>query len=102
MKKVFISQPMNGRTLEEIQAEREKLKEEAKRDMPYDKLGFLYSIITDEPPNGDINQHLWYLGKSLQIMATADIVIFADGWEDSIGCSIEYDCAMNYDLEIWM
>lgn len=100
MKRVYISLPMNGKTWEELKAEREKLKEKAKRLMPDENLEFIDSIVTDAPPENVINKSLWSLGQSIQIMATADVVIFADGWENHRGCRVEYDRAWNYGLDV--
>ena len=43
---------------------------------------------------------LWFLGKSLELLSTADIAYFADGWEEYRGCSIEHKCAIEYGIKI--
>lgn len=43
---------------------------------------------------------LWFLGKSLELLSTADVVYFADGWQDYRGCKIEHDCAEAYGIKI--
>lgn len=43
---------------------------------------------------------LWFLGKSLELLSTADIVYFAKGWEDARGCRIENQCAIEYGIEV--
>ena len=43
---------------------------------------------------------LWFLGKSLELLSTADVVYFADGWKDYRGCKIEHDCAEAYGIKI--
>lgn len=46
-------------------------------------------------------QHtLWYLGKSIEFLAMADVVHFCDGWEDATGCKIERLCAQEYGLQM--
>lgn len=43
---------------------------------------------------------LWFLGKSLELLSTADIAYFAKGWEDARGCRIENQCAIEYGIEV--
>ena len=73
MKKVFISQPMNGLTDEEIE--------------------FIDSFLQDYP--GEINKHIpvWYLGKSIQLLSQADMIYLGEGWDKARGCKIEYEIA---------
>ena len=42
---------------------------------------------------------LWFLGKSLELMATADVVYFAEGWQEARGCRIEHECAKEYGID---
>lgn len=39
---------------------------------------------------------LWFLGKSIELLSTADLVYFAKGWETARGCIIEHSCAVAY------
>lgn len=43
---------------------------------------------------------LWYIGKSLELMSTADIVYFTEGWERYRGCRIEHLAAYEYNIKI--
>ena len=43
---------------------------------------------------------LWFLGKSLELLSTADIAYFAKGWEDARGCRIKNQCAIEYGIEV--
>jgi len=92
MKKLFISQPMKGKTNEEILEVREKIVEMAQM-MFGETFEVIDSFFKDEPADAE---PLWYLGKSLQLLSTADLVIFAPGWEDARGCKIEHTCAAEY------
>lgn len=94
-KRVFISQPMRGRTNEEILAEREALIENAKKRYG-DNLEIIDSFFEDAPHDA---KPLWFLGKSLQLLSTADIAIFAMGWDKARGCRIENRCAIEYGIE---
>lgn len=96
MKKLFISQPMKGKTDEEILAERKKAIESAERNLgePVEVIdSFFQNAPTDARP-------LWFLGKSLELLSTADIAYFAKGWEDARGCRIENQCAIEYGIEV--
>lgn len=97
--KLFISQPMNGKTDGEILAIREKAIESVKRnfstgDEPIEVIdSFFQNAPHDVKP-------LWYLGKSLELLSTADVVYFVKGWEDARGCRIENQCALEYGIDI--
>uniref|UniRef100_UPI004026D9C0 DUF4406 domain-containing protein n=1 Tax=Phocaeicola dorei TaxID=357276 RepID=UPI004026D9C0 len=45
-------------------------------------------------------QPLECLGKSIQLMAKADIAYFCQGWENARGCRIEHKCAKQYGIAI--
>ena len=96
MKKLFISQPMKGKTDEEILKGREKAIESAKRHLGEDVEvidSFFQSAPVDARP-------LWFLGKSLELLSTADVVYFAKGWENARGCKIENLCAIEYGIMV--
>lgn len=94
--KLFISQPMKGKTKEEILAEREKAIASAFR-LFNEKPEVIDSYFEDAP--ADANP-LWYLGKSLQLLSTADVAYFAEGWEKARGCRIENTCAIEYGIAV--
>jgi hypothetical protein len=41
---------------------------------------------------------LWCLGKSIELLSTADVAYFLKGWNTARGCRIEYMCADNYGI----
>lgn len=43
---------------------------------------------------------LWFLGKSLELLADADVVYFAKDWEKYRGCKIENVCAVEYGIPV--
>lgn len=96
MKRLFISQPMKGKTNEEILVVREKAIESAKRNLGEDVEVIDY-FFKDAPHDA---KPLWFLGKSLELLSTADVAYFAKGWEDARGCKIENTCAVEYGIEI--
>ena len=96
MKKLFISQPMRGKTNEEILAVRAKAIASAERNLG-EQVEVIDSFFRDAP--ADANP-LWYLGKSIELMADADVVYFASDWENYRGCRIENECAIEYGIEL--
>ena len=96
MKKLFISQPMRGKTNEEILAVREKAIESAERNIG-EEVEVIDSFFKDAPVDAN---PLWYLAKSLELMSTADVVYFAKDWEKYRGCRIENTCAIEYGIDV--
>lgn len=94
MKRLFISQPMGGKTDEEILAERANAIQAAKDTLGED-VKVIDSFFKDGPADG---RPLWFLGKSLELLSTADIAYFAHGWESARGCRIEHTCAIEYGI----
>lgn len=96
MKKLFISQPMKGKSDEEIIRERNKAIAEAER-LCDDTVEVLDSFFQYAPADA---KPLWFLGKSLELLAQADVAYFAPGWADARGCRIEHQCALEYGINI--
>ena len=96
MKKLFISQPMRGKTDEEILAERARAITSAE-NLLKEEVEVIDSFFRDAPVNA---KPLWYLGKSLELLSTADIAFFANGWEEARGCRIENTCAIEYGITV--
>lgn len=96
MKKLFISQPMRDKSNEQIIAERRSAVQAAMQFLNED-VEVIDSFFKDAPHDA---APLWFLGKSLELLSTADVVYFADGWENYRGCKIEHDCAVAYGLRI--
>ncbi len=99
MKRLFISQPMRDKTKEEILAAREKAIESARKHLGED-VEIIDSFLGDvQSPEGALRP-LWCLGKSLELLATADVAYFAKGWETARGCKIENECAIEYGVDM--
>lgn len=96
MKRLFISQPMRGKTDGEILLERERAVNYA-IDILKEDVDVIDSFFLDAPVNAC---PLWFLGKSIELLSTADVVIFTDGWQEARGCVIEHDCAVRYGIPI--
>ena len=95
MKKLFISQPMKGRTDEEIFTERQKAVDAARKHIGED-VEVIDSFFQDAPAGEQ--GALWCLGKSLELMSAADVVYFTKGWDEARGCKIEWACAEAYGI----
>lgn len=96
MKKLFISQPMRGKTDEEILREREKAIASAQKHLG-EEVEVIDSFVQNSPAEA---KPLWFLGKSLELLSTADVVYFAKGWEETRGCRIENTCAIEYGITV--
>ena len=94
MKKLFISQPMRGKTDEEILDERADAVQAA-RDALGEEVEVIDSFFQSAPADA---KPLWFLGESLKMLAKADIAYFAPGWRDARGCKIEHACADAYGI----
>ena len=108
-KNIFISQPMTGKSEEEILATRQKEIEKIHQLFDADgvEINIIASYIDDatrkcfEEHIGDgINWDIHWLSQSLKMLATADMIWLCDGWEHSKGCKIELSCAMQYGLDV--
>lgn len=95
MAKLFISQPMKGKTDERIKTEREQAIQEAEKVLG-ESVEIIDSFFENAPAEA---KPLWFLGKSLELLANADIAYFAKGWENARGCKIEHDSAIAYGIK---
>jgi len=94
MKKLFISQPMRGKTDEEILREREQAVAMAEAALG-EKVEVIDSFFQGAPAD---KKPLWFLGKSLELLADADVAYFAPGWQAARGCRIERFSAFEYGV----
>jgi hypothetical protein len=101
--KAMLSQPMAGKTEEEIIATRERaiavLKERG-----YEIINTLF---TDEwysqeamKERGVENIPLCFLAKSLENMSLCHAAYFCKGWENARGCRLEHAAAKAYGMTI--
>jgi len=96
MKKLFISQPMRGKTDEEILTVRERAIISAKEKIG-DEIEVIDSFFQNAPHDA---RPLWFLGKSFELLSTADIAYFAKGWQDFRGCKMEHQAALEYGITV--
>ena len=101
--KAMLSQPMAGKTDEEIISTREKAIK-ALTDTGYEIVNTLF---TDEwyskesmAERGVVQIPLCFLAKSLENMSLCHAAYFCKGWENARGCKIEHYAAVAYGLTI--
>jgi hypothetical protein len=101
--KAMLSQPMAGKSEEEIKATREKAIT-ALKEKGYEIVNTLF---TDEwYSNGAMKEcgvvqiPLCCLAKSLENMSLCHAAYFCKGWEDARGCRIEHEAAIAYGLDV--
>lgn len=92
--KVFISQPMGNKTEEHIKQVRDKAIEWIKNRFG-DDTEIIDSYIENAPVDA---KPLWFLGKSIELLSTADFAVFVENWYDCRGCYIEMNCCACYNI----
>lgn len=95
MIKIFISQPMKDKTDQEIEQERKEIIEKVERY--FWEVEIIDSFFKDAPHNA---KPLWFLGKSLELLSNANVIVLGKDWERSRGCRIEHECAVQYGIPI--
>lgn len=91
--KVFISQPMAGYADNVIEEVRKTICEQFSI-----KNEDLINNFDKTIPSGLKNDRVWCLGDSICLMAVANLVIFAPGWEEARGCRIEHKICEEYGI----
>jgi hypothetical protein len=95
--KIFISMGMKSKSTEQVRVEMESVFSQIKAKLPEAEL--IDSIIDGADKHiaieGD-SVGLWYLGKSLELLAEADLVYFINDYEEYRGCRVEKMCAQEY------
>ena len=101
--KAMLSQPMAGKTDEEIVETREKAVK-ALKEKGYEIVNTLF---TDEwysrekmEERGVEQIPLCFLAKSLENMSVCHAAYFCKGWEKARWCRIEHDAAVAYGLTV--
>lgn len=101
--KAMISQPMAGKTDEEIVATRER----AIKVLESKGYEVVNTLFTDEwyspdamKERGVENIPLCFLAKSLENMSLCGAAYFCKGWRQARGCRIEHEVALAYGLNV--
>ena len=97
MNTVFISLPMNGYSMENIEQRKQQIIEKLGPEfVDIAAVSQMYPGYTNSSTNTALN----WLGNSIMQMSNANYVYFAPGWENARGCRIEHECAVQYDMPI--
>lgn len=103
MKKAMLSQPMAGKSEEEIVSTRER----AASFLAENGYEIVNTLFTDEwyssdvmKARGVVQDPLCFLAKSLESMSLCHTAYFCKGWESARGCRLEHEAAKAYGLEI--
>lgn len=101
--KAMISQPMNGKTDEEIV----KTRNRAIAILESKGYKVINTLFTDDWYNEDamkdrgvVNIPICFLAKSLENMSLCNAVYFCKGWDKARGCQIEHRAAAVYGVDI--
>lgn len=95
--KIFISMPMKSKSTEQVRTEMNKVLTFIKNKLPEAEL--IDSIIDDADKDIAIKGDdiaLWYLGKSIILLSSADIVFFVNDWNEYRGCITERRVSEDY------
>lgn len=99
--KAMISQPMAGKTPEEIVETRNRAIEFLEKN-GYEVVNTLFTDVwyseSSMKDRGVVNKPLCYLAKYLENMSLCDVAYFCKGWEKARGCRIEQEAAKAYGL----
>lgn len=101
--RAMLSQPMAGKTEEEIREARER----AISVLEAKGYEIVNTLFTDEwysqesmKERGVVQIPLCFLAKSLENMSLCHAAYFCKGWEQARGCKIEHEAAKAYGLKI--
>ena len=103
MEKAMISQPMHGKSEEEIKTTRLR----ALQALAARNYAIVNTLFTDEwysedrsAERGVVNRPLMFFAKSIADMSHCHAVYFCKGWENARGCKLEHAVAEAYGLTI--
>lgn len=95
VRKLFISQPMTGKTEKEITTEREMLVQAVRK-----KFSQYEWVVLDSFDKKALNNSkpIEELGKCISLMQEADLVAFSKDWIKSKGCCVENSVVHEYHI----
>lgn len=88
--KLMISQPMRGKTNEQIREERAELVKQLEAE------GHEVVDTVFENAPADEDTAIYMLSQSIRYIGKVDGLVFMPGWENARGCRIEYQVASAY------
>lgn len=96
--KVFISQPMKGLKDSDILKTRKEVIKYIEENFSVkegEEIEFIDSFFQSAPAD---KQPLWFLGKSFELLSTADVCVFVEDWSESRGCIMEHEACKRYGI----
>ena len=93
--KIMISQPMKGKTNEQIREERAELITRLQEE----GLEVVDTVFENAPTDADIA--IYMLSQSIRYIGKVDAVYFMKGWEKARGCKIEHEVAVEYGKQVF-
>lgn len=98
--KIFISQIMKDRSDEEIQKRRRAIETLCRFYFKDKAIEFIDSWISEDPPKEIKTIPAWYAGKSIQMLAEADVAVFESVSPADHGCYLEYQTCYHYNIPV--
>lgn len=92
--KIFLSQPMRGKTHEEILSNIREVQEFLTKYLDSTNI----EIIESYSPRNKDKEPLVALGDSIKMLAQADLAVFLNDWNQYRGCIIEHHTAKIYEI----
>ena len=92
--KVFLSQPMRGKTHEEILSSIREVQEFLTKYLDSTNV----EIIESYSPSNKNKEPLVALGDSIKDLSKADLAVFLNDWNQYRGCIIEHHTAKIYEI----
>ena len=93
--KIMISQPMRGKTNEQIREERAELV----RRLQEEGNEVVDTVFEEAPADEDIA--IYCLSQSIRYIGKVDALYFMKGWEKARGCKIEHQVAVEYGKQVF-
>lgn len=93
--KIMISQPMKGKTNEQIRDERAELVTRLQEE----GIEVIDTVFENAPADEDVA--IYMLSQSIRYIGKVDAVYFMKGWEKARGCKIEHEVAVEYGKQVF-
>lgn len=93
--KIMISQPMKGKTNEQIREERAELVKELQKEGHE----VIDTVFENAPADEDVA--IYMLSQSIRYIGKVDALYFMKGWKKARGCKIEHQVAVEYGKQVF-
>ena len=94
-RKVMISQPMAGKTSDEIEDERNEM-----NNLLEKQYGDNYIVLDTTVKDHESKSDLECFSESIMFMSKCDVLVMGVGWSTARGCKLEHDIAKAYNVPI--